>query len=158
MLLESVQMLATAHHVLDGRTVEGLKPTHANHPCSLWVRESSSNYRWLRDMARGLSSQYSLRYGKQHKYDPAVFVGGLATQPAAILAGDPTPHPQCMPEAYRVPGDAVLAYRFYYIGMKMRFARWRNSVGVPYWIESTSELFDAQGLPYDLGEELADTE
>jgi len=29
-----------------------------------------------------------------------------------------------MPDAYRQPGDAVQAYRNYYVGEKHRFAKW----------------------------------
>ena len=51
MILESAQMLSTAHRVLDGddRANEtGLyKMAHKNHPSTIWVRASSENYRWL---------------------------------------------------------------------------------------------------------------
>ena len=51
MILESAQLLSTAHRLLDGNKLadeRGLyKATHINHPSSIWVRKSSENYYWL---------------------------------------------------------------------------------------------------------------
>ena len=40
-------------------------------------------------------------------------------------------HPQCMPDQYKVQGNAVEAYRNYYIGEKA-FAKWTKR-GTPSW-------------------------
>ena len=40
---------------------------------------------------------------------------------------------QAMPEKYKVPGNAVKAYRAFYLGEKMRFARWTRR-RLPRWI------------------------
>jgi hypothetical protein len=37
-----------------------------------------------------------------------------------------TPFVQVMPAYYQVPGDPVRAYRAYYIGEKLKFAKWRG--------------------------------
>ena len=51
MILESAQLLSTAHLLIDGDELadeRGLyKATHKNHPSSKWVRDSSENYEWL---------------------------------------------------------------------------------------------------------------
>ena len=67
MILESAQLLSTAHRVLDGvqyiDTSSGRKikrwkldddregilysATHVNHPCAVWARESNNKYGWL---------------------------------------------------------------------------------------------------------------
>ena len=48
MILESAQMLSTAHRVLDNITDDRLyNKTHVNHPSSKWVRESAYHYNWL---------------------------------------------------------------------------------------------------------------
>ena len=51
MILESAQMLSTAHRILDGDDIansKGLyKMTHKNHPCNIWVRKNNENYEWL---------------------------------------------------------------------------------------------------------------
>lgn len=39
-----------------------------------------------------------------------------------------------MPEQYKVPGDLVMAYRGFYIGEKLRFAKWTRRKR-PKWIE-----------------------
>ena len=51
----------------------------------------------------------------------------------AILKKGLTEFPQCMPEEYRGE-DVVKAYRSYYLGEKMRFAKWVKRV-VPYWVK-----------------------
>ncbi len=45
MILESVQMLSTTCSILGAEAP--YKPTHANHPCTKWVRESWENFGWL---------------------------------------------------------------------------------------------------------------
>ena len=48
MILESAQMLCTAHRVLDGDehadNVGMYKMAHKNHPSSIWVRTKYPNY------------------------------------------------------------------------------------------------------------------
>ena len=46
MILEYAQMLSTAHRVLDN-SQDVYKIAHKNHPCTIWVRENKSNYKWL---------------------------------------------------------------------------------------------------------------
>jgi len=38
-----------------------------------------------------------------------------------------------MPEQYKVPGDAVTAYRQFYLAEKMGFAKWTRR-NLPYWV------------------------
>ena len=40
---------------------------------------------------------------------------------------------QAMPEKYKVPGDAVRAYRQFYLGEKMAFAKWTKR-SIPDWV------------------------
>jgi hypothetical protein len=42
---------------------------------------------------------------------------------------------QAMPDEYKVPGDAVLAYRQFYLGEKMGFAKWTRR-DLPYWVKA----------------------
>jgi hypothetical protein len=68
MILESAQMLSTAHRVLDGDEYAnkmGLyKLAHKNHPSTIWVRTSSENYRWLFNHYDALMQEYTYRYDK----------------------------------------------------------------------------------------------
>ena len=65
MILESCQMLNTTILRLGGNGI-GYKPTHQNHPCTLWVKESFANFEWLRLHMLALCREYSRRYNKTH--------------------------------------------------------------------------------------------
>lgn len=67
MLQECVQLLSTAHAVLDGHT-ESCAPTHTNHPCAIFVRENSKSYMWVLEHAKALMEEYTYRTGKVHQY------------------------------------------------------------------------------------------
>ncbi len=119
MILESAQLLSTAHRELDGdewADEYGLyKRTHKNHPSAVWARESTYNYDWLYGHFIALCNEYSYRYGKTHKSDDK-FRGVLSKRPVNILKLPFEFHepPQCMPDEYKVDGDSVTAYQNYY--------------------------------------------
>lgn len=120
MTLESTQLLSTAHHILDGRSPIPYRPTHANHPCSLWVRASVENYEWLYFHALALASEYNQRFNKTHACQPMIET--LATIPHNIPELGPTPVALAMPEEHKVPCP-VTSYRSYY--RTKSFARWK---------------------------------
>lgn len=132
MVLESAQLLSTAHQVLDGdKAIEGIyKPTHINHPCAVWVRESSDNYDWVYRLFTALCEEYKKRYGRVHLTDTKMR-HTLANFPKNLPTGPLTPFTQCMPDEHKTPGDAVTAYRNYYRQDKRAFAHWKN--GAPSW-------------------------
>lgn len=66
MIVETAQLLATAHFELDGEVV-CYKPTHKNHPCAKWVREDYKNYRWASALLWHLCGEYDFRFKKTHK-------------------------------------------------------------------------------------------
>ncbi len=112
MVLESTQMLCTAHHHhLKGRASKKLyKPAYANHPCTVWARQTSANYNWLLQHAAALCSEYLVRYGKVHA--SSKLIGGvLQNNPCPI--GKLTPFAQAMPKHLKGK-DPVMAYRQYY--------------------------------------------
>ena len=133
MILESAQMLSTAHRVLDGDEYadkNGLyKKAHVNHPSSIWVRCSYQQYKWLYDHMVALMEEYTHRYGKHHATERLKVP--LSEYPKAISVGDYTDEPQCMPEVCKGE-DTVLAYQNYYIIEKSRFARWTKRE-IPAW-------------------------
>ena len=48
MILESAQMLCTAHHcIMTGDADVPYKMAHKNHPSTVWARRSANNYEWL---------------------------------------------------------------------------------------------------------------
>lgn len=131
MVLESCQLLSSAHHVLDG---DGpLRLTHANHPCAIWTRYAYANYAWLADLADGLADEYFRRYGRRHLYARNGVLERLKQPPRRIHVMAPTPHVLCMPDEYKVPGNAVESYRRYYFGAKRSFATWRLPARTPAW-------------------------
>ena len=130
MIIETAQLLSTAHHVL-GSTVEGriYKPTHINHPSNVWVRQNSVNYRWASTLALSLCMEYKYRYNRRHATEEVI--ANLLDAPDDMPIGPMTAIPQCMPDQYK-DSDPVKAYRKYYKGDKARFARWTKRE-VPYW-------------------------
>lgn len=132
MILETAQMLCTAHHVLDGDIVpDGIyKATHKNHPCSVWIRESSANYMWAAALFFCLCNEYTQRYGKIHKSHTKIRHIALSL-PANIPIGKKTPFALAMPDKYKCD-DPVQAYRNYYANEKYPIAKWNYSP-TPSW-------------------------
>ena len=136
MILETAQLLSTAHRVLDGDKYAdhaGLyKATHKNHPSAVWVRECVANYHWTHLHLTALCAEYTRRYNKTHKTQR--LLAPLAVVPSAISSNETlTDVPQCMPDEYK-RSDAVDAYRAYYHGDKARFAEWRHSNPPVWWV------------------------
>ena len=127
MILESAQMLSTAHRVLDGDehadNVGMYKMTHKNHPSTIWVRANSENYDWLQEHMEALLTEYTHRYGKRHATERLIH--SLWEHPKNITHDDFTDPPQCMPD-YCKGDDAVSAYQNYYIMEKSDFATWKR--------------------------------
>jgi len=100
MILESAQMLCTAHHVYgNGDNV------------------SKSNYYWLYEHMLGIGKVYTKRYGKYH-LSIEKCRDALAFAPVGIPDIDFTEPPQCMPDQYKVSGCSITAYWNYYEGEK----------------------------------------
>jgi hypothetical protein len=129
MILESVQMLCTALHK---RGVEApYRPTHANHPCVLWVERSWDNFRWLTELAVELNREYRFRYDKARDHASIAVLRKIES--ARYASAGLTPFAQAMPDVYKVPGDAVTAYRRFYLGEKAAFATWTRRAAPGWW-------------------------
>ena len=128
MILESAQLLCTAHVMLDGDDADvPYKVTHKNHPSAVWARESADNYSWLYFHMLALGEEYTRRYGKKHL--TILKCGGpLGKLPGGILNTGPTPMPQCMPDQYKVPGNSVEAYWNYYEAEKVNVKNANESI------------------------------
>ena len=116
MILESAQMLCTAHHVYGNPNDVPYKQAHLNHPSTVWTRENSLHYDWLYEHMLALGDEYNKRYGKNHLsiikcLDP------LAKHPENIPHEPFEQPPQCMPDEYK-DQCSVQAYWNYYIGEK----------------------------------------
>ena len=159
MVVESAQMLSTAHRMLDGvetkkRSKSGktmskyymlgdtrehhlYNAVHFNHPCTIWTRESSQNYLWHYELFIALCDEYTKRYGKVHLTDKSLREH-LKVTPNNIPDISMTPfrlamksNPECMDES-----DPVESYRKFYMTKQERFKmEWKNAQ-TPYWFST----------------------
>lgn len=160
MLLESAQMLSTAHRVLDGtvqiapsksgkRMVKHYrlfdepeadkilyKAVHVTHPCTLWTMESSKNYEWHWMHFDALCDEYTYRYEKTHR-TIQLLRSPLWTLPTNIPKGPMTPfrlamksNPECM------VGDPVESYRLFYQTKQSRFKMAWTKREQPWWFKN----------------------
>jgi hypothetical protein len=132
MVLESAQLLSTAHHEAGSPCADQCyKATHRNHPSAVWARSSVDHYSWLFELFRELTNEFQRRRGKVHA-SWTKMKSVLSRTPDLPLAGF-TPPPLCMPAEYHSE-DAVEAYRAYYRGDKSRFASWNWLGNTPGWM------------------------
>jgi len=143
MILEIVQMLYTAHHILktpkDKLPENYYKPIrNYNHPMAIWIRARTKNYIFSCEIAKELSKEYTYRYRKVHSCDkhlewlieniPDIFYKfeGMSKIPL------------CMPDECKDPdGDPVKSYRKYYLLHKVHFAKWSYRP-IPDWFSYSS--------------------
>ena len=131
MILESAQMLCTAHHMLGDRDVVGdfvnvpYKKAHVNHPSTIWVRENSLHYDWLYEHMMALGDEYTRRYGKTHL--SITKCGHLRAAPIDIPHEPFEQPPQCMPDEFK-DECSVKAYWNYYIGEKHTVANKNETI------------------------------
>jgi len=137
MVLETAQLLSTAHHEWGTATDAMYKVTHKNHPSAVWVRENKKQYDWTYELLRWLSFEYSNRYKKVHK-TWAKLQTELLFAPAGMPDGEFKDPPLCMPDYCKLD-DAVLSYRKLYNLEKSEFAKWNHSVK-PYWYNSDKSV------------------
>lgn len=133
MILESAQLLCSSFKA----GTAPYKRTHYNHPCAIWTRQTKGNFCWLLEHAYALGDEYFKRYnGKTHK-SQQVLDWCWNNMASVTFEKDPgdvlTPHPQCMPDKYKVTNDPVQAYRNYYKGNKSKFAKWEKGSPLPGW-------------------------
>ena len=155
MVVESAQMLSTAHRILDGKEgfsksksgkrmikdyilpdVESVlyKAVHINHPCTKWSYQSASNYVWHYGLFRELAKEFEFRFQKVHQ-SWNLLGDLLLTLPKNIPNVGPTPFAKAMkayPEIYSIQ-DTVDAYRKFYLTDKISFAKWNKGRSAPDW-------------------------
>ncbi|MCF7793667.1 MAG: pyrimidine dimer DNA glycosylase/endonuclease V [Candidatus Cloacimonetes bacterium] len=136
MILESTQILCTALN--ENGIIAPYKSTHVNHPCTLWTGKSLSNWIWLRNFTLKLNEEFKFRFNHKDDHKSAKVTLELKEPPIPDLGL--TEFAQAMPEKYRVPGNAVKAYRSFYIGEKSGFTTWTKR-SVPAWFEAGFQDF-----------------
>lgn len=158
MVLESAQMLSTAHRILDGdeiripsksgkTKVKGwqlidfredvlYKAVHVGHPCTVWTMESSDNYLWHFEHYKALAEEYKYRYEKQHRSFVELWEA-LEHPPKNIPEGKLTPFRLAMgaaPECIHTE-DPVRSYREFYQTKQERFKMNWTKRPVPEWFK-----------------------
>ena len=114
MIVESAQMLSTAHRMLDGVETKRLsksgktmskywelnddreavlyKAVHMHHPCTIWTMDTLANYKWHYDHFIALCDEYKHRYNKVHATD-TLLRHYLYWPPSKIKTGKLTKQP-----------------------------------------------------------------
>ncbi len=137
MILESAQLLCSAHIILDSvDNIDGwplYKLSHKNHPCAIWTRECSGNYAWLYHLFCDLCYEYTHRYGKIHLCEKKL-KRALNFFPDNISTGKLTPFRLAMPDECK-KDDPVESYREYYIKKKKDICKWKYTE-TPEWFVS----------------------
>jgi hypothetical protein len=170
MILETAQLLSTAHRVIDGEEYVGqsqsgrkakrwrlsgnadtimYSATHINHPSAVWVRENSANYNWLYDHLLALGREYTYRYGRTHlTIDKLKDI--LKDAPENITQSRVmSKMPSCMDKQYIVSLDPITNYRNYYNYGKTDLLRWSNRPP-PQWIDGTIIMTDGKKQIYTI--------
>lgn len=135
MILETAQMLSTAHHVYDS-SIKHLvyKNAYPNHPCTKWVCKNNRNYEWAYVLFARLCEIYTANTGKTHKSWETI--GPLlAVVPNKMPTGGRTKFALAMPDKYKRKHDPVASYRAYYCYEKARFAKF-NYNEQPKWFSN----------------------
>jgi hypothetical protein len=170
MIIETAQLLSTAHRVIDGeeyvgQTQTGRKAkrwrlsgnadaimyaaTHINHPSAVWVRENSANYNWLYDHLLALGREYTHRYGRTHltidKLKDILKDAPENIEQSRVM----TKMPSCMDKQYIVSLDPIINYRNYYNYGKTDLLRWSNRPP-PQWIDGTVIMTDGKKQIYTI--------
>lgn len=162
MVLETAQLLCTAHRMLDGEHYNAVtkngrrvsrwklnderedklyQAAHVAHPCTKWVQKSDANYHWAFYHFVALLEEYSHRYGKTHKSDELVEMLEAAPSnirhsfyPSSFVLAM-THEPQCIDHS-----DPVKSYRDYYHTKQDKFnMKWTNRK-VPYWFKAKESI------------------
>ena len=158
MILETAQLLSTAHRVLDGMQIQVTlrdpesgktrnkkvwvldddrndvlyNATHINHPSAVWARTSVENYCWLADHLLALGDEYTHRYGKKHlSIQKLGYI--LQSPPFHLQDYEMTPMPSCMDPEYIISDDPIINYRNYYKLGKAKMHKWTKREA-PEWI------------------------
>jgi len=172
MVLESAQMLSTAHRMLDG-TVEKrpsksgkrmvnyykhpdpvmdeqlYKAVHFNHPCTVWTMQTTANYRWHYTHFIALCNEYKYRYGKEHLTDTkmrrvlAKYPDNLPRKKLTPFALAMQHQPQCINR-----DDPVQSYKDYYITKQSNFKMVWSKREIPEWFVYNTDSEETKELVY----------
>ena len=141
-ILEAVQMLCTAKHLIDPddpslSNFPIYKIAHKNHPVSIWVRASLENYLWTISLVEAMHDEWKYRYNhpsdKEHKsFSIAMYLKKYAPSLEKFPERGLTPFALAMPDEYKT-NDPIESYRNYYQSKdKQLVASWKKRE-MPTW-------------------------
>jgi len=136
-ILETTQLLCSAHYMTGSSYKPPYKLTHKNHPCAIWARESVENYKWLIQLGLELAKEYTFRYERTHKCEQ--YILELEKNIPPIFRLEFTLPAQAMPDVYK-DVNTVHAYRAYYFFDKFHLLKWKKR-NCPKWITKMYEIF-----------------
>ena len=96
MILESAQMLCTAHHETYPSDDIPYKNAPVKDPSTVWTRQSLQHYYWLYDHMIALGDEYTKRYNKTH-LSITKCAEILSLAPRGMRNKPVEQPPQCMP-------------------------------------------------------------
>ena len=155
MLLEIVQMLYTAHHILKTINLPNdcYKKHSPQHPTVIWVRINQYNYMYAAKLGLFLAEEYTFRYNRVHSCEKHI-IWLNENLPNFKLENLPifkkpvtckkfeelgmTPIPLAMPDESK-RNDPIKSYRNYYMVHKFYFAKWTKR-NIPWWFNYHSYL------------------
>ena len=128
MILESAQMLSTAHDMAGSWLPTMYKPTHKGHSVTKWVAQSQQNYKTTLDYLWALLHEYYYRRDKDHKTTNVL--EPLKKIPKLPRIQQDTTYPKTFRKGFEAcynVGDVVQAYRLYARMTNAEWgSRWRN--------------------------------
>lgn len=137
MIVEHLQMLSTAHHVLDGdQALQGIyKVSHQNHPSSVWVRSSVMHYEWLLDCTGELLRLFTARTGKIHKSQACFEL--VQKLPKNLKDNDFTPPPIAAPDSFKALAvfDKTRTPEAYKAYMQSKYQEWITRDVMPLTVQ-----------------------
>ena len=138
MCVESLQMISAIMHLLGINAP--YKSVMLNHPCTIWARQTSTNFAWLVVHAHALCEEYTRRYGKVHSVEKNLILYRDNIYKACREIQyhnrneDLTPFANAMADKYRLQKEddeddfdfAIRSYQHYYLEGKWKFASWKD--------------------------------
>ena len=136
---ETAQMISFVYHDKEcwSETIPdfmmGFSKTHYKHPCSIWIRESLSNFLFACKLGLELYNEYQYRYQKPDKHQRARKIFQFAIEnPPHIPDKGLTQFATAMGDEY-ICSNAIESYRNYYRNGKSHLHTWKNR-NKPQWI------------------------
>lgn len=173
MIVESAQLLCTAHRVLDGKEILRIHPvsgrkgktwihprrlhdellyksSHVMHPAGIWIRQTADQYMYLFDLFKALNAEYMHRYNNPYGHSTFLNLEWVLNNPPVAIKSvlgfvDP---PQCMPVELKA-ATAIEGYRNFYIRDKIRFATYTNRRAPDWYRPYLEEYHRETGFKYE---------